>query len=250
MGASTSKATRAAPAARKYPSRVPTTKPSIQSKSNLKQAQSPSPAAPNAAGPTVHPSTPASSSRTPAINNDSSDPDLALNERMRQLGPVTPQPTFSATSTFSPSTSHLTSPHLDPRKVLSKAGHARGSSKPADSFDPDHPSGGSFTPSASNPAQSIFPSAAQFPNHRANPAIVLLEARQRLQHEAEREFENMGKREGRERGRRFLDVSTVRSVLAMKEKGMREEEIEKRLSLVKGTVGVLGNGIVGVTGIE
>jgi len=101
-------------------------------------------------------------------------------------------------------------------------------------------------PSASNPAQTIFPGAGS--GGRQNPAVSLLTARYRLAEEAEREFSNMGRKGGE--GRQFLDVVTLRQVLILRdEKGLEGEEIERRLGLRRGVVGQLGGrGVVGVAG--
>jgi hypothetical protein len=90
-----------------------------------------------------------------------------------------------------------------------------------------------FQPSASNPAQSIFPSPA------SNPAVTLLEARARIAQEAEEEFEGLGRRGAP--GRKFLDVVTIRQILMMRdEQGKGEAEIESKFGLRKGVVGKLG----------
>ena len=106
---------------------------------------------------------------------------------------------------------------------------------------PDVPSS-QFQPSASTPGQSIFPNAKQ------NPAVSLLTARYRLAEEAEREFEGIG-RKGAE-GRQFLDVVTIRQILALRdEKGVEAGEIERRLGLRSGVVGRLGRrGVVEASG--
>lgn len=65
--------------------------------------------------------------------------------------------------------------------------------------------------------------------------------------EADREFESIGRRGAR--GRSFLDVVTLRQVLVLRERGVEEEEIERRLELKGGTVGRLGGrGVVCATG--
>lgn len=52
-------------------------------------------------------------------------------------------------------------------------------------------------------------------------------------------------------GRRFLDVSVIRQVLVLRERGVSEAEIERLLGLGQGVVGVLGRrGVVGVAGGE
>ena len=72
----------------------------------------------------------------------------------------------------------------------------------------------------------------------------MLRARERLQQEADTEFAKTGRGDG---GRRFLDVSTIRQVLVMRDdKAMGEEQIEKNLGLAKGVVRGLGaKGVVG-----
>lgn len=172
----------------------------------------------------------------PAVDRDASDPDLALNARLRQLGPAIPNPTYSPSSTFNASSTQSSIPSQSQQSSLSprKLDH-----------DPST-SPQTFTPSAFNPSQSIFPtSSPQGEDIRQNPAVSLLTARYRLAEEAEREFENVGRR-GQE-GRRFLDVVTLRQVVGMREGGMGDEEIEKKMGLSRGAVGRLGRvGVVGV----
>jgi hypothetical protein len=94
----------------------------------------------------------------------------------------------------------------------------------------------------SHASQTVFPS----PSAAQNPAVRLLEARERLAAEAEEEFGNVGKKGAA--GRRYLDVYTVRQVLQMREKGISSQEIEGKLGLRKGVVGVLGGkDVVGLT---
>jgi hypothetical protein len=59
-----------------------------------------------------------------------------------------------------------------------------------------------------------------------------------LAEEAEKEFESIGRRGAQ--GRSFLDVVTLRQVLVLRDKGVEEGEIERRLELREGTVGRLG----------
>jgi len=71
---------------------------------------------------------------------------------------------------------------------------------------------------------------------------MVLQARQRLQEEAEEESLNVG-RKGFP-GRRFVDVSTVRQALLLRQKGEGEEDVERKLGFRKGRLSVLGKGIV------
>jgi len=92
--------------------------------------------------------------------------------------------------------------------------------------------------SSSSQSQSPYPHVG--PDPRTHPAVMILTARQRLQDEADREFMSIGRR-GNE-GRSFLDVSTIRQVLMMRdEKGMSAEQIERLLELRKGVVAKLGS---------
>ncbi|TVY25109.1 hypothetical protein LHYA1_G005964 [Lachnellula hyalina] len=223
--ASVSKAT--TKTARKYPTRSPPT-----STSSTPSAQpfrsSPSPTATNL-GPQVHPEPKATSTRDRDINRDASDPDFAA--RLQQLGPVQPNPTYSASSTFHAPSPPATSTNTN--TTTTSSSHASASSTPQ------------FRPSSSAPSQFIFPQASQ------NPAVSLLTARYRLAEEADREFESIGRRGAR--GRSFLDVVTLRQVLVLRERGVGEGEIEKRLELREGTVGAVrgeaGRVCYGVTGV-
>jgi 3-deoxy-7-phosphoheptulonate synthase len=146
----------------------------------------------------------------PAINLDAEDPAFAA--QLRSLGAVQPNPHFSPTST---------SP-LDPQRNTSTTGPSNPS--------PPYPS-----------STSPFPPSA-FPDPRTNPALMVLQARQTLQEEAEEEFLNVG-RKGFP-GRRFVDVSTVRQALLLRQKGEKEEDVERKLGLRKGRLTVLGKGVV------
>lgn len=146
-----------------------------------------------------------------AINFDASDPDIGLNSRLREIGPVIPSPTLSNSSTFN--------------RVSAQ--------------DPTT-SSGNFVPSASTPSQSIYPTAS-------NPAVSLLTARSRIAEEAARDFEKIG-RKGFQ-GRKYLDVATIRTVLAYRSEGMPDSEIERRLELSSGIVKSLGGNVVSVAGV-
>lgn len=68
---------------------------------------------------------------------------------------------------------------------------------------------------------------------------MVLDARSRLQDEAEREFLDAGKRG--HAGRKFLDVGVIRQVLMMRERGMEGADIERRLGLAAGVTRSLGS---------
>ena len=100
-----------------------------------------------------------------------------------------------------------------------------------------------FSTRGSKPFPNQAPSQV-FPDPSQNPALMVLRARERLQREAEAEFTRTGREDG---GKRFLDVSTIRQVIVLRDdKKMAEEQIEKNLGLVKGVVRGLGpRGVVG-----
>lgn len=191
--------------ARKYPTRSP---PPSSSRTDV-EPNRPNPAA--KLGPSVHPDTSSSSTRNHSINFDASDPDIGLDARLRELGPVTPSPTLSNSSTFN--------------KVSGQ--------------DPTT-SSSNFVPSASTPSQSIYPTTS-------NPAISLLTARYRIAEEAEKDFERIGKKGFQ--GRKYLDVATIRTVLVYRSEGMPDAEIERRLELRSGIVKSLGGRVVSVAGL-
>ena len=142
-----------------------------------------------------------------AIDLDARDPTFAA--QLRSIGAVQPNPHFSPTST---------SP-LDPQRN-------RSSTAPS-----DH---------AGEPPISAYPSA--FPDPRTNPALIVLAARQRLQDEAEREIENVGRKGFA--GRTYVDAGLVRQALMRRGRGQSEEVIERELGIQRGRLDVLGKGIV------
>ena len=82
------------------------------------------------------------------------------------------------------------------------------------------------------------PSGPTFAPSRSNPTLSALEARQRLQQEAELDFEAMGR--ANTQGRRFLDMRTVVDALKMRGHGIPDGEIEKRLRIQRGLLERLG----------
>ncbi|WPG98879.1 Hypothetical protein R9X50_00167900 [Acrodontium crateriforme] len=183
MGASGSKASKAAgSAARQYPTRPPLS--STYAATSNPAARAPPPR-PSPAKPSVQAQ--ASESRSEAINLDASDPDFARS--LRSIGPVQPNLTLSPSSAFGVN--------------------------------------------AGNSSQ------LRGPDVRKNPAIMMLEARARLQDEADKEALDAGsKGHG---GRQFLDILTIRRMLVMRDlNGDSPEDIEKSMGLKKGVVDRLG----------
>lgn len=122
-------------------------------------------------------------------------PDLA--KRLREIGVVQPNPTYSHSST-------ATTPSSHPNSQLEQTEH-------------------------SGP---IFPAASQ------NAVLSALEARRRVQREAEEEFENLGLSSSQ--GRNFLHAGMIRDILVMRERGANETAIENRFNLKRGVVKRLG----------
>ncbi|OGE58330.1 hypothetical protein PENARI_c001G05888 [Penicillium arizonense] len=91
----------------------------------------------------------------------------------------------------------------------------------------------SSTVSRPGPMQTIFPQSS-------NPALLVINARQRLNKLAEEEAESFGV--AGHPGRQFLDALTIQQVLTMRDKqGMSRRQIEKFLGLKNGVVDRLGN---------
>ncbi|XXH05622.1 hypothetical protein Hte_012056 [Hypoxylon texense] len=84
------------------------------------------------------------------------------------------------------------------------------------------------------PDRGGSPRGAHYPSPAQNPTLGALEARQRLQEQADLEFERP------DRGREFLDVGTLKQVLVMQTRGVPAPDIEKRLRLKSGVVERLG----------
>lgn len=82
-----------------------------------------------------------------------------------------------------------------------------------------------------------------YPDLRENPALRVLEARQRIQDEADEELANMGRRGFA--GRKYVDASVIQLALMRKARGEPEAHIEEALGIKKGRLAVLGKGIVG-----
>lgn len=142
------------------------------------------------------------------IDLDGRDPQLAAH--LRTLGPVRPNPTYSLSSTSSPSSAVT---------------------EPSASSTHDYPSDAPST----------------IPSPRNNPALAILAARQRVQDEHERDKVESGKKGWK--GRRYVDVGTLRKALVLRdEKGMKAAEIERALDLREGFVAGLGRqGVVEAT---
>lgn len=130
-------------------------------------------------------------SSNPTSHDDplsAADPSLAAH--LRKLGPVTPFPTRSNTSTFNSSSS---SP---PASTTASAAAARAADSVIIGND-------AFTPPTSAMNQAI---------RRTNPALTVLEARERLAQEAEEESDGSV----RTNGRRFVNVGMLRDIVELR----------------------------------
>ncbi|ORY19825.1 hypothetical protein BCR34DRAFT_471520 [Clohesyomyces aquaticus] len=205
MGSSASKATRAAGAsARQYPTRIPTS-------TNSRPPPPPPPSSPASyPGPNARSSQQTTSSQTPALDPDARDPLLA--SRLHSLGAVQPNPHYSPSST---------SP-LDPDR-----------SRTLRQTSPS-------TSTSANIPQN-FPSDP-FPHMADNPAIRVLQARQRIQEEAEEEISMTGRKEFV--GRKYIDAGIVSLALMRRGKGEADARIEDGLGIATGRLGVLKRGVV------
>lgn len=126
----------------------------------------------------------------------------AFAARLRELGAVQPNPAFS---------------------------HSSVAGQPP-------PRGSNSEPST----QFQSPPPPSWPAARDNATLGVLEARRRLEEQAEAELENMGRATRSDGGRELLDVGTIRRVLLLRRQGVGEREIEERFGLRPGTVRRLG----------
>lgn len=86
------------------------------------------------------------------------------------------------------------------------------------------------------------PPQSAFPDPRDNPALRVLEARQRIQDEAERDLENMGRRG--HAGRKYMDAGLIQLALMRRKRGEPDAKAEDALGIRRGRLAVLGKGIV------
>ncbi|KAH6950441.1 hypothetical protein HG530_012941 [Fusarium avenaceum] len=122
----------------------------------------------------------------------------------------------------------------------------------ADAMDPDFPTGDfsrrlhqmgiadsnpTYSPSstAGSPLGPSAPSGPAFAPSRSNTTLIALEARDRLQSEAEEDFANMGRE-----GRRFLDMRTLVDAMKLRDRGLPEKDIETRFRIQPGLLSKLG----------
>ncbi|EME87244.1 uncharacterized protein MYCFIDRAFT_44464 [Pseudocercospora fijiensis CIRAD86] len=175
--------------------------------------------------------------------------------------PTQSPPTSSASATTSKTTTNA-APQPPPAaasqpgptvKPTPRASGSRDNAINLDASDPDFAQSlRSIGPVQPNP--TLSPTSAFNPNQaarsgpdpRQNPAVLVLEARAKLQEKAEIEFMEAGRRA--HTGREFLDVYQIRQILTMRDQqGRKDEDIERRLGLKKGAVSRLGmHGIVGL----
>ncbi|KZF26181.1 hypothetical protein L228DRAFT_235283 [Xylona heveae TC161] len=148
-----------------------------------------------------------------------------------------------------PSQERPTGPIVHPRP---QASGTKDQAIDLDARDPDFASSlralGSVQPTPTYSPSSTFnrgPVAGRpggpslFPDAVANPAVALLKKREEIAHAAEEEFLSIGRRG--HTGRRFLDVTTIRQILTLRDqKGVQPAEIERRLGLQKGVTEKLG----------
>lgn len=108
--------------------------------------------------------------------------------------------------------------------------------QPNPTFSPSSTASHSVPTSSS--LQQTQNSGPIFPSPSNNLVLSALAARERLQDEADQEFQNLGTSSSQ--GRRFLPASMIRDVLVMKERGAQDHEVEHRFNLKKGVLETLG----------
>ncbi|KAK1512349.1 choline transporter [Colletotrichum costaricense] len=205
MGSSSSKAAQGA--ARKFPTRAPGAVPPPSTAARAAPAAPPT--QPAQAQSRAKTATLKPEDLTSATTTTNPEVTAEFSSRLRQMGIVQPNPTFSSTSTAS----------AGPGPV---AGSRPGPSPHADLIQ--------------NPGP-LFPSTSR------NATLGTLEARRRLQQEADAEFDGLGRSSSG--GREFLDLKTIIQMHLMRERGHSPAEIEARLDLKAGVVARLGR--IGIT---
>ncbi|KAI9743629.1 MAG: hypothetical protein M1818_002945 [Claussenomyces sp. TS43310] len=238
MGSSASKAARTG---RRFPTSDVAAR-MRQTPSAIRPSPSPSPSPSTSSTINTNPSITSEESQAnppPSVSSaHDDDADIGLDARLRQVGPVQPNPTYSNSSTFNQTQAW----QQQQQHQAAAAQDARQQQPPGSSASAST----SFVPSASAPSQRIFPSppssgAQQFERAGPNPAIALLAARAALARAADDEFDAVARVGAAHRGRRFLDVVLVRQVLMMRDElRLDPAEIERRLGLAEGVVKMLG----------
>ncbi|CAK7208415.1 hypothetical protein SBRCBS47491_000084 [Sporothrix bragantina] len=223
MGSAASKTARAAPT-RKYPTRAAGASPA-QTQTRTRppraapapseapsQAQPPRPPRPREAEPVPEP-------ESEQIDGaaDVKDDDFA--DRLRQMGIVQPNPTYSPSSTAGPV--HLPSSGARPTGGAEVRGHDADILRQIENHRKQYASPSSATRSAVA---------------RPNTTLTVLEARRRIQDQAAADSESFA-----QNGREFLSALTLRDALVLRSRGVDSAAIEKRLRLKPGVVARLGN---------
>ena len=104
-------------------------------------------------------------------------------------------------------------------------------------FDPQRNTSSSFpSDMMSAPPQSAFP------DPRDNPVLRVLEARQRIQEEAEEELTQVGRRGFQ--GRKYLDAGLIQLALMRRARGEADQKIEDAMGIKRGRLGTLEKGTV------
>lgn len=152
-------------------------------------------------GPSVYSKSSASKPGDQHFDLDTQDADFQ--SRLTQIGPVQPVPTASHSSTFAPVA-----------QVVRSASSEKSTSSP-------------FS------GQQLFPSTS------SNPALLIVQARERFAKIFEEESNNLGR--GNFKGRTIITAAELKNVLSMRDDGRRRpDEIEKQLRLREGLLGKLG----------
>ena len=147
------------------------------------------------------------------VDNDFAD-------RLRQMGIVQPNPTFSPSSTAGPV--QLPPSGSRPSGGTEVRGHDADILRQIENHRRQYAPGGS--------ASSATASAA-----RPNTTLTVLEARRRIQDQAAADSEAFA-----QNGREFLSAITLRDALVLRSRGIEPAAIEKRLRLKPGVIVRLG----------
>ncbi|CAK7220771.1 hypothetical protein SCUCBS95973_004275 [Sporothrix curviconia] len=231
MGSATSKTARAAPT-RKYPTRAAgaspaqaqarTRPPGAPIASNVPpKAQPPRPPRPRKPEPAAVEEPQRELEQTEATEAAADVKDNDFADRLRQMGIVQPNPTFSPSSTAGPVQSPA--PGARPTGGAEVRGHDADILRQIENHRRQYASAGPSSSAAS-------------PAARPNTTLTVLEARRRIQDQAAADHESFA-----QKGREFLSALTLRDALVLRSRGVEPAAIEKRLRLKPGVIARLGH---------
>lgn len=157
--------------------------------------------------------------------------------------PAAVHPSPQAEPPSSTRSEHIDLDARDPHfgSALRQAGIARRVPQHAASPEAAFPTSSMPPAAQQSPGQQVFPSSSP----STNPAIAIVEARERIAKRFEEESESLGR--GSFQGRTLISAREIKEALRLRDEGGRSpEEVEKQMRLRSGIISQLGPpGVVG-----